>query len=177
MRYSKICPKCQKSFVAPHQRVYCSNLCRLGSVHASKPCLTCQTTFVPRNRNAKYCSIMCRPTDYAVKTKNTEPTVYPTTLCSVTIGAIGELTVCADLMRKGFNVFRAVSPACYCDLIATHGPTTLVIEVRTGTHQRGRFIFPKKRLGTTINCVAMWERHSGAIFYLHPVTHEILSVE
>ena len=33
-----------------------------------------------------------------------------------TIGAISELMVSADLLKKGYEVFRAVSPSCSCDL-------------------------------------------------------------
>ncbi len=50
-----------------------------------------------------------------------------------TIGAIGELAAGADLLRRGYEVFRALSPACSCDLIALRDGRLLRIEVRTGT--------------------------------------------
>lgn len=53
------------------------------------------------------------------------------------IGAASELIVCADLLRRGWDVFRSVSPTCYCDIIATKGPNTLEIEVRTASGQTG----------------------------------------
>ena len=39
-------------------------------------------------------------------------------LSTATVGAISELVVCVDLAKKGYEVFRAISPSCSCDLIA-----------------------------------------------------------
>src|SRR5208337_2252007 len=52
-------------------------------------------------------------------------------LCRATIGAVSELEVAADLMRREFEVFRALSPAASCDLIAIREGRILRIEVRT----------------------------------------------
>jgi hypothetical protein len=49
-----------------------------------------------------------------------------------TVGAIAELAVAVDLMERGYDVFRAVSPACSCDLAVLSGGELLRIEVRTG---------------------------------------------
>jgi hypothetical protein len=50
-----------------------------------------------------------------------------------TTGAIGELVAGADLLRRGYEVFRGLSPACSCDLIASKGGRRpLRVEVRTG---------------------------------------------
>ena len=37
----------------------------------------------------------------------------------------------ADLLRRGWEVFRAVSPACSCDLIIHRAGVLLRVEVRT----------------------------------------------
>lgn len=47
-------------------------------------------------------------------------------------GAIGEMLVTVDLMRKGFDVFRAISPSCPCDLIALRGIQMVRVEVTKG---------------------------------------------
>ena len=56
--------------------------------------------------------------------------------CSVpsgTKGAAAELRVAADLMMRGYHVFRALSPACPCDLIAYRdGEPPIRIEVKSG---------------------------------------------
>jgi hypothetical protein len=49
---------------------------------------------------------------------------------------------------------------------------TLIVEVRTGVRHNGRFVVKPVRSVTKVNCLALWERHSGEIFYLHPVNHE-----
>jgi hypothetical protein len=49
-------------------------------------------------------------------------------------GSLAELVVCADLLDKGFAVFRSVSPNCFCDLIAIKGSEERRIEVRTGAY-------------------------------------------
>lgn len=42
------------------------------------------------------------------------------------------MRVAADLMKQGYSVFRALSPACFCDLIAVKRDKVMQIEVRTG---------------------------------------------
>jgi hypothetical protein len=48
-------------------------------------------------------------------------------------------------MRRGYHVFRALSPACSCDLIALAGDRALRIEVRTGRLRRGELHFSRNR--------------------------------
>jgi len=59
-----------------------------------------------------------------------------------TTGAASELFVSADLLCRGFDVFRAVSPCCSCDLIAVKGKLFLRIEVKTGRIFNEKIIFP-----------------------------------
>ena len=53
-----------------------------------------------------------------------------------TIGAIGELRACVDLLAKGYEVFRTVSQTSSCDLIVLKNGKILRIEVRTGYRSR-----------------------------------------
>lgn len=48
-------------------------------------------------------------------------------------GAVSELLVCADLLRRGFEVFRAVCPACSCDLAVLKDGILQRVEVKTGS--------------------------------------------
>lgn len=53
-------------------------------------------------------------------------------------GAISELLVAADLLDKGFDVFRALSQHASCDLIALDADGSVSrIEVRTANRRRG----------------------------------------
>ena len=45
---------------------------------------------------------------------------------------MAELVIAADLMQKGYDVFRALSPHCFCDLLAVKAGRTIRVEVRTG---------------------------------------------
>lgn len=54
-------------------------------------------------------------------------------ISSSTVGAVGELRVAADLLTKGFEVFRALSPTCSCDLLAMKDGRIIRIECRTNT--------------------------------------------
>jgi len=94
-------------------------------------CLRCGGE-IPEDRlrhHAFYCSPRCaylaRRAEY-VKA-NPKP-VFNT----ATVGAIAELRVCLDLMNKGYEVFRAVSPASSCDLAILKDRNLLRVEVRTG---------------------------------------------
>lgn len=64
-------------------------------------------------------------------------------LTSPNTGAAAELLVCADLMYRGWHVYRCVSPHAPADLIATKGESMVRVEVRAGTrHARsGRLIY------------------------------------
>lgn len=53
-----------------------------------------------------------------------------------TRGAVSELLVAADLLQRGYEVFRAVSAATSCDLLAMHAGVTFRVEVRSTTRAR-----------------------------------------
>lgn len=72
-------------------------------------------------------------------------------LSSGSVGALAELMVCCDLMIKGYEVFRAVSPSCSSDLIACKGDKSLKIEVRTGTYKiTGQVFYPANNIRSHI---------------------------
>lgn len=50
-------------------------------------------------------------------------------------GTVAELLVAGELMRKGYDVYRALSPHAPCDLVATMGEVTMRVEVRTVTER------------------------------------------
>jgi hypothetical protein len=59
----------------------------------------------------------------------------PWTLNTTTSGMVSELIVAADLTRRGFHVFRALSSAAPFDLVAHKDGETLRVEVTTGQYQ------------------------------------------
>lgn len=83
-----------------------------------------------------------------------------------TLGALNELAVAADLMRRGYDVFRALSPASPCDLLALRGGLTVRIEVRSvtrGPDGKLRKVVHAKDRGR-FDVAALVERN-GAIHY------------
>lgn len=96
----------------------------------------------PQAKSVKYCSVAC-----------TRPPRVGAPVASATTGAISEYIVVVDLLRRGYNVFRAASPACSCDLVVLLSTGIKRIEVRTaytsvstgvltapiGQHDHGRF--------------------------------------
>lgn len=131
-----------------------------------RTCEYCERGFMHRQPQAKTCSETCR------KARQNERTGRKATIHlnipPNTVGAISELVAAADLMSKGYSVFRALSTTCYCDLIAVKDGTTYHVEVRTAyrsTVNPQSFNFPKKLRGSA-NLFALYERNSGQVFYL-----------
>lgn len=81
----------------------------------------------PKQR--KFCSFYCRKQDYREKSRIKSPF---SGICSGSVGAISELAASVDLMKKGFEVYRALSPASSCDILALKDGKIYDFEVRTG---------------------------------------------
>lgn len=108
----------------------------------SKHCKTCGKPFDGDGRTV-YCGEGCRKENVERRYRKLNPR---STLPSSTVGAIGELLVCTDLLRRGYEVFRSVSPNCSCDLAVLKNGTLLRIEVRTGHRAaNGKIYWPIKK--------------------------------
>jgi len=57
---------------------------------------------------------------------------YPTQFT----GAISELLVCIDLIRRSYYVFRSLTSNCPCDLLAMKDGKVLKIEVKTASKSK-----------------------------------------
>ena len=92
-------------------------------------CEECQKEFRARNKTQLFCSAKCS----YINDRNNRG-VYNLHLSTNAMGAFVELLVCQDLMVRGYEVFRCVSPSASFDLVAYKKSTkeTLRIEVRTG---------------------------------------------
>ena len=79
-------------------------------------------------RHCKYCSPRCQKLNQekSIHHEKIIPNVN-----TATVGAFGELLVAADLISKGYEVFRALSPACSCDLAILKEGKLFRVEVRT----------------------------------------------
>src|SRR5262249_32283830 len=128
----KICPSCEKQFATTRsQQVYCSTPCKSKAERENttreRKCLRCGSSFLTNHPTRKFCSKKCR---YSTGVSDIRAN-------SSTIGAIGELVAATDLMRRRYEVFRALSPDSSRDLIALKNSITRRVEVRVGHRLEG----------------------------------------
>lgn len=106
-----------------------------------RTCAGCDTKIDRHERKSKkYCSTVCRK---RFEKNGYKPVVRvgPTVSTGVR-GAINELIVCADLMNRGYSVFRSVSQSCFCDVIAVKDSKYTRVEVTTATvTKKGAAVF------------------------------------
>lgn len=119
-------------------------------------CPECGKTFSQIRKNTKFCCRTCKCSfyrkQYAVKRQfiNIPPG---------SVGAIQELRVCADLLAKEFEVFRAVSPSCSCDVLALKKGKYYDIEVRTAYDTKhGRHRVSRRFMRANILAMAFPDR-------------------
>ena len=100
----------------------------------------------PRNKQYHHRCLRARAREMARSSYSAAGDAHGVTLPPGTVGAAGELTICADLLRRGFHVFRSVSPSAPCDMIAVKPDLTVIrVESRTGQQRGdGTIIWPKK---------------------------------
>lgn len=114
-----------------------------------KNCKNCKKCFTSRNKTQIYCSRNC----------NSFFNAYEKEFCNITtgtIGAIQELRVSIDLLSRGFEVYRALSPSSSSDLIAKKDNQEFSIEVRTGYVSRnGKIIVPTRNMRSKIFAVVV----------------------
>ncbi len=110
-------------------------LAELEAAHAQRECSQCGKLFSTvgaYNGNRKYCSLGCRKLRDQAAWEKRNPSTLKTSAAPGTVGTIGELVVSVDLLRRGLEVFRALSPHCSCDLAVIFKGALVRIEVRTG---------------------------------------------
>ena len=105
----------------------------------TQPCPRCCRPV--RRHRAIYCSQVCAQAANRARNLLRPKPLIP--LTSGTTGAVSELVAATDLLRRGYEVFRSLSPACSCDLvIATATGKLLRVEVRTAFQARsGRLYY------------------------------------
>ncbi len=122
----------------------------------------CNQPFWRASKHQKYCEPECRQQHYYAKNRNT---TYPTSLTTGSIGTIGDLGVAADLLKRGYDVFKSISPACWTDLVVYVDGRFQSVEVKTGYRTAtGRLVYGKPRTKTDIVAVLL----PNEIVYIPP---------
>lgn len=92
-----------------------------------------------------------------------------------TIGAISELHVCADLLLRGYEVFRSVSPTASCDLAVLRGSRLLRIEVKSARlHIKTGTLYHERPEPTRYDHLAVVV--NGKVTYIPPLEEETAKV-
>jgi len=99
-----------------------------------KVCVVCGKEYPASKTYQKYCGKSCARSNHSKHSLTSVVKSEGVRLSTGTIGAITELVVSADLMKKGYEVFRALSPSCSCDVLALKDGLITKFEIRTGTY-------------------------------------------
>lgn len=125
-------------------------------------CDVCGAAFVTHMPKQIYCSRKCR---YSAAKGNTVPSGLSKEIPSGSIGALTELYVAFDLMTKGYEVYRALSPSSYSDLIAIKNGQIQQLEVRSGTYKKDKLTYITKKIeGKLLAVVTMSDRKIHYLF-------------
>ena len=93
-----------------------------------RSCVECKKLFETNIDRQKFCSRVCNQLNSRLRTGLKREFE---TLPKGTVGAINELRAAVYLMAQGYEVFRALSPSCSCDLAVLKDGSLRRIEVRT----------------------------------------------
>ena len=128
-----------------------------------KVCDGCQKVYYGARDDQKYCSSVCSSrSEYRRKIGENKNLDIP---CS-SLGALSELRVCADLLYKGYHVFRSVSPACPCDLVIIYKDKLYRVEVTTAVvTTQGDFRHGKKDRDKEKYDILVFVLKTGEIHY------------
>ena len=161
-----------------HNSVYCSDVCRprMNRVRCRpryehpRICRECRREFKGQYNQA-LCSKRCRDT-FRNREKFAPDSIQ---LPTASVGAISELRVAADLLAKGYEVFRAVSAACSCDLVVMKNGITLRIEVRSSFRipTTGKISRPKSSRDAGRQDVFAFCLSDGEIVYEPPLPYAV----
>lgn len=139
-----------------------------------EPIVTCQhcggEIETGSSRRRKWCSQECANAGWKQR-HGVKSTARENGIPTNTVGAMAEILVWYDLLSRGWEVFRAISAAARCDVMAFKGQHRIRIEVRTGyMSQSGKLVFPKPRrdIGQSDH-YAVVEHEPRRVTYLPPL--------
>lgn len=95
-----------------------------------RKCDVCGKWFTPITHSHARCGSACRA-ELAKRRLQANP--FESVTSSSAMGAASELLVCADLLRRGWEVYRSVSPTASCDLFIFSNGVQKRVEVKTAS--------------------------------------------
>lgn len=130
-------------------------------INCAGECKQCGAAIPPRfgaGAPKRYCSHRCSQRAYSAFDP---PMDHP----SGVTGAIGELIVAADLLRRGHYVYRALTPSAPFDLAIWMPNQLLRIEVTKARRSRTGKLIYNAHDKKNYDVIAVWEA-SGVVTYL-----------
>src|SRR5882724_7783737 len=94
----------------------------------TRECAGCSKQFQTKHKLKRYCTRRCNQEACRIR-YGTQKQFHG--VASSTVGAIRELDVASDLLKKGSEVFRSLSPACSADLVICKNGFTFRVEVKS----------------------------------------------
>jgi len=130
----------------------------------TKNCEVCNKEFSSIRENKKTCSGDC----HRKRVNTTSGRLVNEKISTGNVGAMSELFVSADLLKKGYAVFRSLSPACFCDLIVVKDNQIFRVEVKTGylNENTNNLSIATSKYAEKIDWYGVYERNTGIIYYL-----------
>ena len=129
-----------------------SNKGSMGPMSYEKNCSVCGEGFTATMPHARYCSKECRQAQWY------EPVAHD--LSTGTVGALSELRAAADLLSKGYEVFRAMSPSTSCDLVILKDGKLTRVEVKSGrtNKKNGSICYATNNIRADVVAVVLHDR-------------------
>jgi hypothetical protein len=139
-----------------------------------KNCVLCKNDFHTNIQNKKFCNDSCRKKNELIKTGRAVTDGYK--LSGNMVGAISELHIINDLLKKGFAVFRQISMSNMFDIVAIRDHETYFIEARTGyISDAGKITYPPK-IHPKANLFGICIRNGWEVKYLSKDGNEVFIV-
>ena len=133
----------------------------------TKTCEVCNLEFTTNQPNQLVCGKICRDKKYYITTSRSSM-LDKVLIPSGTMGAISELIISVDLLKNGYNVFRAMSPSCPCDLVVFKGDNIKRVEVKTGYRniKTNNIVYPTPA-NSHYDIVGIFLRNDNKIIYIN----------
>lgn len=131
-------------------------------------CIEC-TKFIEKtawSKKRKFCSKECNIKNYNKRIGKMKSLNLP----SGTIGTISELEVGIELLRRGYEVYKPLTPNCSGDLLAEKNGVFKKIEVRTGMRNEitGKISYGKLNIKAPI--LAVFLAKTKEIIYIGEIS-------
>lgn len=128
-------------------------------------CPVCEKIFHCRKKSQKYCTEKCQKESHRTYFKHEKNIDHGLTTGS--LGAVAELRVSADLLLKGYAIFRSLSQSCTCDLVLLMRDKLFRIEVTTGNVSKcgNKIYHPKGKKNSEKYDILAIVLKNGEIFY------------